>query len=98
MADDEIKATLNQIASVLPTLATKKDLEAFARKEDLEAFAKKEDLVGLATKKDLEQVKAELEAKIDVESRVINARLDEQGRILAAMIPTRIAAVPPAAE
>lgn len=71
MADDEAKAILNQIASVLPTLATKKDLE---------------------------QVKAVLEAKIDVESRVINARLDEQGRILVAMIPTGIAAVPPAAE
>lgn len=28
----------------------------------------------------------------------IDKRLDDQGRILAALIPTRIAAVPPAAE
>ncbi len=80
MADDEIRMALKQILEILPTMATKKDLERLATKEDLEAL------------------RAELTLRIDTEARVINARLDEQGRILAAMIPTRIAAVPPAAE
>lgn len=57
-------------------------------------------LPNLATKADvasaLANAEARLNAKIEVEARVINARLDEQGRILAAMIPTTLAAVPPA--
>jgi hypothetical protein len=44
---------------------------------------------------DLKAGIARVESKVDVEARVINARLDEQGRILAAMVPTRLAAVPP---
>jgi hypothetical protein len=45
---------MTTIEQILPTLATKLDLEAFATKKDLEAFATKKDLEAFATKKDLE--------------------------------------------
>lgn len=40
---------------------------------------------------------ARVETKLDTEARVLNARLDEQRSILAALVPTRLAAVPPPA-
>lgn len=89
MADDEIKTLLRRILDYLPKLATKEELKALATKEEMKA---------LATKEDLAAVEKRLDAKIDVESRVINTRLDEQGKVLVALIPTRIAAIPPAAE
>lgn len=46
---------LARVEQILPTLASKDDLNAFATKEDFEAFAKKDDLKAFATKKDLEQ-------------------------------------------
>lgn len=45
---------LARVEQILPTLASKDDLNAFATKEDFEAFAKKDDLKAFATKKDLE--------------------------------------------
>lgn len=48
MAVDErlenLDLRLTRIEQILPTLASKKDLEAFATKKDLEAFATKKDL------------------------------------------------------
>lgn len=40
------------------------------------------------------------EFRVEVRARLdgIDRRLDDQGRMIAALIPTRIAAVPPAAE
>jgi hypothetical protein len=38
----------DRIEQILPTLATKQDLERFATKEDLERFATKEDLARFA--------------------------------------------------
>jgi len=40
------------------------------------------------------EFRAEVRARLDG----IDKRLDDQGRMIAALIPTRIAAVPPAAE
>jgi hypothetical protein len=52
----------------------------------------------LATKDDVSTAvaaaEARLNAKIETEARVVGARLDEQRSILAAMVPTRLAAVP----
>ena len=44
---------MDRVEQILPTLATKVDLESFATKDDLKAFATKEDLKAFATKEDL---------------------------------------------
>lgn len=44
-----------------------------------------------------EEIRAELRV-IDARLDGIDKRLDDQGRMIAALIPTRIAAEPPAAE
>lgn len=49
---DHRVATVEQI---LPTLATRVDLERFATRQDLERFAIKEDLERFATKEDLRE-------------------------------------------
>ncbi|WP_448207556.1 hypothetical protein [Azospirillum sp. sgz302134] len=41
---------------------------------------------------------AEFKAEVRGEFKAVNARLDEQRQTINALIPTRIAAVPPAAE
>ena len=62
MTADEIERVLRSvdvrvstIEQILPTLATKHDLERFATKEDLGRFATKEDLERFATREDLER-------------------------------------------
>ena len=50
----------------------------------------------LATKKDVAAIEAQLQI-VNTRLDGFEKRLDDQGRILAALIPTRIAAVPPAA-
>jgi len=57
---------LTNVEQILPTLATKDDLEALATKEDLKAFATKEDLKAFATKEELRAfaTKAELRSEI----------------------------------
>jgi len=49
-----------------------------------------------ALKKDVSDIKAELRTA-NVRLDGFEKRLDDQGRFLAALIPTRIAAVPPPA-
>jgi hypothetical protein len=55
-------------------------------------------------KADVGQLKADMAvvrpavARLETAQAVTSARLDEQRSVLAALIPTRIAAVPPAAE
>jgi hypothetical protein len=44
---------LTNVEQILPTLATRTDLQPFATKDDLTAFATKEDLKAFATKEDL---------------------------------------------
>jgi len=48
------------IEQILPTLATKADLERFATKADLERFVTKADLEPLATKVELEELRREM--------------------------------------
>ena len=50
-----IDRRLAGIEQILPTLATKADLERYATKADLERFATKADLERFATKADLER-------------------------------------------
>ncbi len=47
---------LERAGQILPTLATKEDLETLATKKDLETLATKEDLETLATKEDLDSL------------------------------------------
>jgi hypothetical protein len=53
---------LEGVEQILPTLATKADLERFATKADLERFATKADLARFATKDDLESGLAQARA------------------------------------
>lgn len=48
------------IEQILPTLATKADLERLATKADLERFVTKADLEPLATKVELEELRREM--------------------------------------
>jgi len=52
-AINKLDHRLGAVEQILPTLATKTDLEPFATKVDLERFATKADLEGFATKTDL---------------------------------------------
>jgi len=71
-AINKLDHRLGAVEQILPTLATKTDLEPFATKVDLERFATKVDLERFATKVDLERfaTKADLErfaTKADLE-------------------------------
>jgi hypothetical protein len=57
-----------------------------------EAFNARQEAFNAKIERELADVKSE----VKFQAGVINARMDEQGRILAAMIPTRLAAVPAA--
>ena len=51
----DVDVRTSTIERILPTLATKVDLDRFATKEDLQRFATKEDLQRFATKEDLQR-------------------------------------------
>ena len=51
---ERLDQRLTTVEQILPTLATKADLDRFATKADLERFATREDLKRFATKEDLE--------------------------------------------
>jgi flagellar biosynthesis/type III secretory pathway protein FliH len=110
--DDETREMLKRLLTVMEatradvqTLAMRMDAqdgfnarqEAFnARQEAFnarqEAFNARQEAFNAKIERELADVKSE----VKFQAGVINARLDEQGRILAAMIPTRLAAVPAA--
>lgn len=89
MAVDErlenLDLRLTRIEQILPTLASKKDLEAFATKKDLEAFATKKDLEAFATKKDLDEGLDEVRRYM----RVLYEDLVERIRLLGEKRPKR---------
>lgn len=99
--DDEIKTMFKQL--LLVTEATRADVRALMVRADAqdgfnakqEAFNAKQEAFNAKQEAHNARVERELyEIKTDI--KVINARLDEQGRVLTAMIPTRLAAVPAA--
>lgn len=92
--DDEIKTMFKQL--LLVTEATRADVRALMVRADAqdgfnakqEAFNAKQEAHNARVERELYEIKTDI--------KVINARLDEQGRVLTAMIPTRLAAVPAA--
>lgn len=66
---------MDRVEQILPTLATKKDLEAFATKKDLEAFATKEDLKAFATKEDLKAFPTREEMRDAIQDAVGQVRV-----------------------
>ena len=62
---------VSAVEQILPTLATKEDLNVYATKEDLKAFATKEDLKTFATKEDLKAfpTRTEMEEKFEEAKR-----------------------------
>lgn len=104
--DDETKTLLRSIAALLPTLASREDVtsavtgaEARLRAE----IAASETRLRAEIAASEARIRAEMATKADLQTvqtevRVISGRLDEQRSILAALIPTHIAAVPAAPE
>lgn len=99
--DDEIKTMFRQLLTV--TEATRAEVRALVARADAqdgfntrqEAFNTRQEAFNAKQEAHNARVEKELyEIKTDI--KVINARLDEQGRVLTAMIPTRLAAVPAA--
>lgn len=92
--DDEIKTMFRQLLTV--TEATRAEVRALvARADAQDGFNAKQEAFNARQEAHNARVEKELyEIKTDI--KVINARLDEQGRVLTAMIPTRLAAVPAA--
>lgn len=97
--EDAIRNCTNQLSAlreILPSLATKTDLEQFATKKDLERFATKTDLERFATKADLERfaTKADLEryaTKGDLVDGIADAK--QHTRVLFESLEDRIRAV-----
>ena len=69
---------VGRIEQILPTLATKNDLDRFAAKTDLEHFATKADLERFATKADLER----LSTRTDLELSAIRTAVETSERRL----------------
>jgi hypothetical protein len=103
--DDETREMLKRLLTVME--ATRTDVQTLAARMDAqdgfntrqdgfnarqEAFNARQEAFNAKMERELADVKSE----VKFQAGVINARLDEQGRILAAMIPTRLAAVPAA--
>ena len=85
--DDEIKTMFRQLLTV--TEATRAEVRALTVRADAQdAFNAKQEAHNARVERELYEIKTDI--------KVINARLDEQGRGLTAMIPTRLAAVPAA--
>jgi hypothetical protein len=93
MTSTEMEAVLKNLdhrltnaEQILPTLATKDDLQAFATKEDLRAFATKEDLKAFPTRGEFEQLRQEMKELFSEAKRyasVLFERTQEQLEIIA---------------
>ncbi len=57
---------VDRVEQILPTLATKVDLNAFATKEDLKAFATKEDLKAFPTRDEMREAIQEAVGQVRV--------------------------------
>lgn len=92
--DDEIRSMFKQLLAIAEE--TRDEVRALVeRGEARDASNAKRD--GFNAKQEAHNARVEKELyEIKTDIKVINARLDEQGRVLTAMIPTRLAAVPAA--
>jgi hypothetical protein len=101
MNDQDLAATvkkidlrLQRVEQILPTLATKKDLEPLATKKELEPLATKKDLEPLATKEELrvlatkEEIRA-LATKEELQQAVAKLATKEELREAVAKLATK---------
>lgn len=85
--DDEIRSMFKQILAIAEE--TRDEVRALvARADAQDGFNTRQEAHNARVEKELYEIKTDI--------KIINARLDEQGRVLTAMIPTRLAAVPAA--
>lgn len=85
--DDEIRSMFKQLLAIAEE--TRAEVRALVeRGKARDAFNARQEAHNARVEKELYEIKTDI--------KVINARLDEQGRVLTAMIPTRLAAVPAA--
>jgi hypothetical protein len=90
--DDKLSARIDGVRADLTALDDKLSARIDGVRADLTALDDK-----LSAR--IDGVKAELarlETRTDTGFQVVNARLDEQGRVITALIPTHLAAVPAA--
>lgn len=100
MAEPTLTDVLNAIADMGRHFSGKLDsnTERLDRLErDLRDF-KNEMTTFKSEMQTFQEVQKERHVELRTELKVVSARLDEQRQTINAMIPTRIAAVPPAAE
>ncbi|KAA0580835.1 hypothetical protein [Azospirillum sp. Sh1] len=100
MAEPTLTDVLNAIADMGRHFSVKLDAntERLDRLErDLRDF-KSEMTTFKNEMQTFQEVQKERHVELRTELKVVSARLDEQRQTINAMIPTRIAAVPPAAE
>ena len=88
----DVDVRTSTIEQILPTLATKKDLNRFATKEDLKRFATKDHLKRFATKDDLAQAVTMLRAEM-AESRRYALVLHEDVKADIRMLAEHLAGV-----
>jgi len=86
--DDKIDTKIDGLRTELKGDIAKVDTKIDGLRTEL-----KGDIAGLRT--ELKGAIAEHRAETRTEARGVQARLDDQSRMLAAMIPTHLAAVPP---
>jgi hypothetical protein len=100
MADPTLTDVLNAIADMGRHFSGKLDAntERLDRLErDLRDF-KSEMTTFKSEMQAFQEVQKERHVELRTELKIVSARLDEQRQTINAMIPTRIAAVPPAAD
>ena len=100
MAEPTLTDVLNAIADMGRHFSGKLDsnTERLDRLErDLRDF-KNEMTTFKSEMQTFQEVQKERHVELRTELKIVSARLDEQRQTINAMIPTRIAAVPPAAE
>lgn len=78
---------VDRVEQILPTLATKLDLERFATKDDLKGFATKDDLKAFATKEDLKAFPTREEMRDAIQEAVGQVRVlfEDQAHLIRLM-------------
>jgi hypothetical protein len=79
---ENLDRRLARVEQILPTLATKTDLERFATKQDLERYATKEDLERFATKTDLVEGMAQQRALTESVREEVRALADSHWNLV----------------
>jgi hypothetical protein len=81
---ENVDGRLARVEQILPTLATKRDLDRFATKEDLQRYATKEDLEPLATKVAVESLQDDVRIVLDAVVSLI-AKVDQNSEAIRSL-------------